>query len=121
MNQYSKSTCVTKMIFWILKEILEDYSPGNLSPRASVDHERRQPRFLHFLNDPKKYFEKFFFLRIVQFAKITCFERFLRGRLDSFPCYFRESRMLNPECRRLGHKHPSLCSLLTFFCLQLFH
>ena len=34
MNQYSKSTCVTKMIFWTLKEILEDYSPRKSQPQS---------------------------------------------------------------------------------------
>ena len=34
MNQYSKSTCVTKMIFWVLKEILEDYLPWKFQPQS---------------------------------------------------------------------------------------
>ena len=34
MNRYSKSTCVTKMIFWILKEILEDYLPWKNQPQS---------------------------------------------------------------------------------------
>ena len=33
MNHNSKSTCVSKMIFWILKEILEDYLPWKSQPQ----------------------------------------------------------------------------------------
>ena len=34
MNQYSKSTCVTKMSFRILKEILDDYLPWKFKPQS---------------------------------------------------------------------------------------
>ena len=34
MNHHSKSTWLTKMIFWILKEILEDYLPWKFEPQS---------------------------------------------------------------------------------------
>ena len=34
MNQYSESTCVSKMIFSILKEVLEGYLPWKFKPQS---------------------------------------------------------------------------------------
>ena len=50
-----------KWFFGYWKRYLRTTYLENLSHRAAKDHEIRPPRFLQFLNDPKKIFEKFLF------------------------------------------------------------
>ena len=78
MNQYSKSTCVTKMNFWVLKEILEDYLPWKNKPQSlSGSWNMAASVFTLFEWSKKNCWKNFSFsLRIVQFVKITCLSDF---------------------------------------------
>ena len=70
------------MIFWTLKEILEDYSPRKSQPQSLNGSWNKAASVFKVFEWSQKIFWNicFFLFRIVQFVKITCFERFLRGR-----------------------------------------
>ena len=91
MNQYSKTKCVwAKWFFGYWKRYLKTTYLENFSHRGPVDHEIRPPRFLHFLNDPKKFFGKFLFFTQNHPIRVkTCFHDFRKFFVS--------------KCPRLGH------------------
>ena len=131
MNQYSKSTCVTKMIFWILKEILEDYLPWKNQPQSFTGSWNKAASVFTLFEWSKNFFEIFWFflLRIVQVAKMICFELCMNVLILSLVI------SENPECglasrwkhswwnifqQSLGQKHSLSFSSSYFFLFAIF-